>query len=435
MTLSNNSLNYSVNIIDAIMGKGKSTWLINTINKDYSLSPFNGHRPKKYIILTMYLDEVDRFISGCRIADFKSPEPIHGRKYFGLNRLINDGENIVTTHALWSLIDRQTFKLLRDQNYCLFIDEVFDCVRTYDEITRQDMGLLLEREFITLGENNRVLWNHKEAPNYSGKFEALVGLCDNGNLVYENQCFLLWKFPIEFLAQFSEVWIATYLWNGSLMSNYLEANDVNVTLNTLSNHNLIPYEHGNETTAKSKLRSLITIIDDDKLNAVGSTSVYKGTIMQNKINPLSSSWYKRQDEKGLKLIKTNTYNFFNNRSKGGSNLAMWTSFKRDKNKLKGKGYTKGWVPYTTKATNEYRHKAHLAYLVNVFIMPPIKHHLEANGAKINEEVYALSEFVQWIFRSRIREGLPITIYVPSERMRTILIDWLNPPIAAQALAA
>ena len=426
---------YSVNIIDAIMGEGKSTWLMNTINKDYSLSPFNGHRPKKYIILTMYLDEVDRFISRCRIADFKSPELIHGRKYLGLNRLIDEGHNIVTTHALWSLIDRKTFKLLREQNYCLFIDEVFDCVRTYDEITRQDMSLLLEREYITLGENNRVLWNHKEVPDYTGKFEALVGLCDNGNLVYENQCFLLWKFPIEFLAQFSEVWIATYLWNGSLMSNYLEANDVSVTLNTLSNHNLIPYEHGNETTAKSKLRSLITIIDDDKLNAVGSTSVYKGTIMQNKINPLSSSWYKRQDEKGLKLIKTNTYNFFNNRSKGGSSLAMWTCFKRDKNKLKGKGYTKGWVPYTTKATNEYRHKAHLAYLVNVFIMPQIKHHLEANGAKINEEVYALSEFVQWLFRSRIREGHPITLYVPSERMRTILIDWLNPPISAQVLAA
>ena len=435
MTLSNNSLNYSVNIIDAIMGEGKSTWLMNTINKDYSLSPFNGHRPKKYIILTMYLDEVDRFISGCRIADFKSPEPIHGRKYFGLNRLIKDGENIVTTHALWSLIDRKTFKLLKEQNYCLFVDEVMDCVRTYDDITRHDMGLLLERKFITVDAFNRLNWNHEAAPNYSGKFDALVSLCDNGNLVYENQCFLLWKFPIEFLAQFSEVWIATYLWEGSLMSNYLEANKVGVAVHTLSNRNLIPYGEVNEAAAKSMLRKLITIIDDDKLNAVGSVSKHKGTKMQNKINPLSSSWYKRQNEESLKSIKTNTYNYFNNISKGGSNLAMWTSFKRDKNKLKGKGYTKGWVPYTTKATNEYKHKANLAYLVNVFMMPPIKQYLERNGATINEDMYALSELVQWTFRSRIREGEPINLYIPSERMRAILINWLNPPTVRQALAA
>ena len=435
MTLSSNPSNYSVNIIDAIMGEGKSTWFISTINKDYSTSPFNGHIPKKYIILTMYLVEVDRFISGCRLADFKSPIPIHGRKYLGLNRLIKDGENIVTTHALWSFIDRKTLKLLKEQNYCLFVDEVMDCVRTYDDITKHDMGLLLERKFITLEENNRVNWNHETAPDYSGKFEALVGLCDNGNLVYENQCFLLWKLPIEFLAQFSDVWIATYLWEGSLMSNYLQANEVEVRIHSLLDHNLIPYEQVNESKAKSALRDLITIIDDDKLNAVGSASTDKGTKRHNKSNPLSSSWYGRESDEVIKSLKTNTYNFFNNKTKGGSHLAMWTSFKREKNKLKGKGYTKGWVAYTTKATNEYNHKENLAHLVNIFMMPQIKNHLETNGATINQEMYALSELLQWIFRSRIREGKPITIYIPSERMRTILINWLNPPVVAQALAA
>ena len=69
------------------------------------------------------------------------------------------------------------------------------------------------------------------------------------------------------------------------------------------------------------------------------------------------------------------------------------------------------------------------------MMPPIKQYLERNGATINEDMYALSELVQWTFRSRIREGEPINLYIPSERMRDILINWLNPPTVKQALAA
>ena len=37
----------------------------------------------------------------------------------------------------------------------------------------------------------------------------------------------------------------------------------------------------------------------------------------------------------------------------------------------------------------------------------------------------IGEMVQWIYRSQIRNGKPITVYVPSRRMRELLIDWLN----------
>lgn len=44
---------------------------------------------------------------------------------------------------------------------------------------------------------------------------------------------------------------------------------------------------------------------------------------------------------------------------------------------------------------------------------------------MNEDVFALSEMVQWIWRSAIREGNPINIYVPSARMRDLLTRWMN----------
>ena len=40
-------------------------------------------------------------------------------------------------------------------------------------------------------------------------------------------------------------------------------------------------------------------------------------------------------------------------------------------------------------------------------------------------MFALSEMLQWIWRSRIRQGESINIYVPSKRMRNLLLDWLN----------
>ena len=48
-----------------------------------------------------------------------------------------------------------------------------------------------------------------------------------------------------------------------------------------------------------------------------------------------------------------------------------------------------------------------------------------NYAKPNDDLFAISCMIQWIFRSRIRDGLPIEIYIPNKRMRELLIAWLD----------
>ena len=47
------------------------------------------------------------------------------------------------------------------------------------------------------------------------------------------------------------------------------------------------------------------------------------------------------------------------------------------------------------------------------------------GVSVDEDTWALSELIQWIFRSAIRENNEINVYIPSERMRNLLIEWLN----------
>ena len=65
------------------------------------------------------------------------------------------------------------------------------------------------------------------------------------------------------------------------------------------------------------------------------------------------------------------------------------------------------------------------YFCNIFFNPVIKKFFETRNIKMNEDLYSLSELIQWIYRSRIRNGGKINLYIPSKRMRQLLIDWLN----------
>ena len=44
---------------------------------------------------------------------------------------------------------------------------------------------------------------------------------------------------------------------------------------------------------------------------------------------------------------------------------------------------------------------------------------------MDQDGYALSEMLQWIWRSAIRDGKEINLYIPSKRMRTLLTDWID----------
>ena len=55
----------------------------------------------------------------------------------------------------------------------------------------------------------------------------------------------------------------------------------------------------------------------------------------------------------------------------------------------------------------------------------IKQFFKENGVNINEDLYATSELIQWLWRSRIRKYESINVYIPSKRMRSLLIDWLD----------
>ena len=56
---------------------------------------------------------------------------------------------------------------------------------------------------------------------------------------------------------------------------------------------------------------------------------------------------------------------------------------------------------------------------------PVEVYLKDYGFNIDRDAYATAELVQWVFRSAVRNGKPITIYFLNKRMRNLFTEWLN----------
>jgi hypothetical protein len=405
-----------INVVDATPGAGKTTWVINKINQ---------HEAPRYIYVTPTLDEVQRIKQQCPKADFKEPEVReHGSKYFNFRTLVTEGENIVTTHALFKLLTREVLSELTRQQYTLVIDESLDCVEMYTGITKSDLQLLLKEGMVYIEDDTyRLRWNEKEHKGYKGKFDLTRTLCGNGNLIYYRETAMLWEFPVEFLRVFKEVYILTYLFQGSAMANYLRADNAEITMLTVQGFTcngidpmLVPYHLLNEKEIKDILRPLITIYEGSS-NDIGD--------LKPRSNPLSSSWYKRATVDDLKSIKSGLHNFFNNQVKSKSEDNAWTTFKDYRSKLSGKGFAKGFLPNNLRATNDYIEKKSAAYTCNTFYHPIIRNYFADRGVTVYEDIYALSEMLQFLWRFQIRRHDPVNLYIPSERMRKLLKVWLN----------
>lgn len=86
------------------------------------------------------------------------------------------------------------------------------------------------------------------------------------------------------------------------------------------------------------------------------------------------------------------------------------------------------MPINTKATNAYKDANVLIYLVNRFMNSHLYNFIKnycPTGDNFSEDLYSLSELIQWIWRSAIRDNKQICIYIASERMLNILLKWLN----------
>ena len=427
----------SIKVYDAMMGSGKTTRIIEEIQKaDHS---------QKFIFITPLLTECHR-IAGTVYEEsdiYKRPiildsddtsilyqyreedtplrNKIFKHPYFSkaggkaesLPVLIKNKDNIVSTHQLFVNLTTKVLEAAKD--YILIIDEMLSIYEIYTQYSLEEINTMLSNKWITLDEKDGItLRFHREyyGANIDGRdptentyYENFANLCDLGQLMLIDNKVVIWELAAEALSSFKDVWIATYMFEDNIMSTYLKAHG-------------IEYETITFGKKPSEIKHLINIYEDigrSNLNTIG-----------NKNSALSATNCKITAVKDT--LANNLDNFVRNKIKCKKSDLIWTSFKSGKTRIQKNStnnYANQWIPYNTKATNEFGNIHNVVYLCNIYPNPELVKASSARGFSVNENIYALSEMVQFIWRSAIRNEEPINIYVPSSRMRTLLNSWLN----------
>lgn len=398
------------------MGSGKSTWAINYIN---------ANKDRKFLCIVPLLEECDRYKENTDI-DIIDPEK-WGSKWKHFRWLVENEKNIVTTHSLIQKMDLDMLELLKSKEYVLMIDECLDVLSPY-KISADDVKIIFNERLVSIDEDGFLIWNEDKKP-YKGVYGDIKRLCSFKSLMgfkKENSDelarILMWNFPVDFFKCFEESYIFTYLWDGSIQKSYFDIHGIQYKKYMLSNNQLI--EH-NRDLEYQKRRDVVGLIDiyEGKFNNIGAKI--------GKSNPLSKSWYLDKKKKNISIfsqLKSNTENYFRTVTKTNSDDNMYTVFNGFQKYVKGRNYSRdavNFVACNARGTNKYKSKKALAYLINFFITPDIKKFVEHYDFSFDEDLYALSAMLQWIWRSQIRDGKPIQIYIPSERMRRLLNQWMN----------
>ena len=177
-------------------------------------------------------------------------------------------------------------------------------------------------------------------------------------------------------------------------------------------------EDTKDLEAIAHLKSLITIYEGKmNTNYFGKKSKYN--------NELSSSWLKNASDVQFNQLKKNLENFFRKVCKAKQNEILWSCYKKFVPNLKGKGYTKAWLEYNARATNNYKDRTALAYVCNAYMNPNEVQFFSSYDIQIDQDGLALNTMLQWIWRSAIRDDKSIQIYIPSQRMRELLKQYLD----------
>lgn len=391
-----------VKVVDSPCGYGKTSWAIEYMNNELF---------ERFIYITPFVKEIERVINKCDNREFIQPNRKRGKgsKRNDFENLVSNGKNICSTHSLFKGLNKEIKEKIKNMEYILILDEVMDIVEQL-EITKDDISMLINNNVISI-VNKKVYWIDDI---YEGKFLQYKSMIKNGDVYLHNDTMILWTFPCEIFESFKEIYIMTYLFEGQIQRYYYQLNKVFYEYKSVKkiNGNYILTEY--ENIKGGEYKDLIKICMG-KINDIG-----KGRFA------LSSTWYKKASKKELmKKLKNNTENFYRNICDAKSEECIWTTFLTYKQECKGKGYTNGFVEVNARATNDYKDKTKCAYLCNRFYNPLLKQFFIDEGITVNEDEWALSELIQWLFRSAIRQKKEIELYIPSERMRNLLIKWLS----------
>ncbi len=413
--LYNNMENNKIEIIDSIMGSGKTTGMIKWLNSNPS---------NKYIYISPLLSEVEERIPvECERLDFESPNTNnHKTKADHLKDLLKDGRNVSFTHNLFTSLTKEHLKLINREQYVLVVDEEVDFIEAYQgkDYRREDIITLEKSGHIRVLEDDlgRVEWTWDEDTYESGtNYEKLKRMCELGMLhcSRRDRGMVVVHLPLGLIQCAQRVIVMTYLYDGSIMNQFMKMKGVETDY--FKGFNNIK----TEAQVKVEACERIELIETPTTRKVGNVSSKR----------MTASWYRdsatKEDLKGIENALKSACRKYNKED------VLYTLPKhlvlpdKGKPKIQVRGYpaSQCFLYAGTKATNLYSDKTVMIHAFNRYPLVSVASYLQDYGFPVDPDHFALTELIQWVWRSAIREGKPIKLCVISTRMRKLFKEWLD----------
>ena len=388
------------------------------------------------------------------IIDQQTGEFVNTSKIGCFESLLAANKDIAVSHSTFLNATPDTIQLIRDGDYTLILDEALNAVEDFNNIqpveadirqsmTSDDIATLIEGNFIKIGEHGKVMW-HGNKRNHDSKFREVERLAELGRLYLSREQFLVTVFPPEMFSAFKKVYVLTYMLESELLQYYFQLFGIGYNKcsiqKEIGEYLLTPYNSIYDIQFRRKCKDLIHLCDKAKL-------------IEPKRN-LSKSWYAHNVKTGgVTQLRKDLLSYYRScvpNAKASHFDVMWTCPKDYKSMLSNKNYqyagviTKEdreqkspeklkelelrldcFVPCNSRATNIYRERWALAYCSNIQRNPYIDGFFTSQGIAVDIDAFKISSLVQWICRSRLRDGEPIELYIPSTQLRRLFIQWLD----------
>ena len=383
------------------MGNGKTTAMLDYVR---------NHPDTSFIYVTPYLNEIQRVRRQIGYT-FKEPQNTGEGKLAAFHELLSEGKNIATTHALFLMATDETIQLIKEHSYTLILDETLDVFKEYNEVVsaldgkavnKSDVQWLREEGYLHVTEDDyMVTWSGGYVEGFH--FSEVKRLAESGSLRCIDDM-LYWEYPVKVFTAFSEVYILTYLFEGSMLSSYLtmygyEYEKLSACKDESGQYRICEYSE--DKGQRADLRRLIDIYEGD-LNEIGRAH-----------NAFSVNWLLNLKADTVNKLQ-NTVISYKRSQKARARDLMWTTTKNSDfyKKIEGvKGFKyikrltkeekelddislrplKCFVPCTTRATNNFADRSVLIYLLNRYMKPEIEKYFIAREAPIDRDLFALSE--------------------------------------------
>lgn len=413
----------TIEVLDALPGSGKTHSIVHYMTQ---------HQDKPWLYISPVLEEVDvRIPEMTKDLNFDVYVPQEDKinsKSDNVLKALKLGRNICCTHQLMYKFTNEHLKYIKQNEYCVVSDEEINLIEGYN-LKKGDIDFLLKYNVISIDEvSGKVDFNETKRPDELEEFaySDLKAKADLGMLYSaKRKGFFVVQLSPKIIECSNRFILLTYNYTGSVMQTFLE----------LHNFEFKRFEGVQLYKSNQEIKKDLL----ERIEFINLPSVKK---IQRDYSLSKRWWIEATREQRSEVSATIRY-VMRNQKVGKQDL--YYTIPKDF-VLKSKGFdtsrigsdpevdeqggvlenTRTFIACNARATNSYADKTVAVHAYNLFCNQSVKAFLQGQGKVVNDDVFALNMFLQWLYRGCIRKkgDQKLRVAILSSRMHKIFTKWL-----------